>query len=117
MDELKAWVAMAAAIAALGSTLWQWISAPGRHAEVKVDSLRVELGGRLQTMQEAAGRLDERIGRIESELKHLPDKDTVYELKENLADLRGEMRAMLERVTAVAKTSSRLEDWLLQQGK
>lgn len=106
MDEIRVWVPTIAAMIAAAATVWSWISSPGRKAEAKADKLaeRVDL-------------LDERLGRVEAELSHLPDKESVHRMDKTLIELRGEIQVLTERLKPVAAVSDRLQEFLLEQAR
>lgn len=60
---------------------------------------------------------DRRIQALEGELKHLPDKDTVTDLKIALAELRGIVATMGETVGSVSRTVHRIDDYLREREK
>lgn len=55
---------------------------------------------------------DRRIQSMESELKHLPDKDAVTELKLAIAELKGTVGRMDEQIGSVGRTVHRIDDFL-----
>ncbi|MCK3776456.1 hypothetical protein MZK49_06905 [Ensifer sesbaniae] len=48
-------------------------------------------------------------------VKHLPDKDTVMELKLALAELKGTVSTLGETVGSVSRTVHRIDDYLRQK--
>lgn len=61
--------------------------------------------------------LEDRVSRIEGTVQHLPDKDLTHRMEISLSELRGEMKALAERLSPVAATSARLQEFLLEQSK
>lgn len=60
---------------------------------------------------------DRRIQSIEGELKHLPTKDQVNDLKLAISELGGAVSTMKETVTSVQRTVHRIDDWLREDSK
>lgn len=58
-----------------------------------------------------------RLGRVESELQHLPDKDTAHRLEMAVARLEGRLETMDERLKPVAAIASRMQDVLIEGGR
>ncbi|QDY99077.2 DUF2730 family protein [Nitratireductor mangrovi] len=62
-------------------------------------------------------KLESRVQAVENELKHLPDVQTVNDIKLAIAELRGTMGQQAEVMNGVARTVHRLENYLLEKGK
>lgn len=60
---------------------------------------------------------DRRIQALESELKHLPDRDTTHRLEISLMEIAGRLNTLDERLKPIAATSGRLQEFLLEQAK
>ena len=58
---------------------------------------------------------DRRIQRIEDELRHMPSKDQVTEIKLAMADLKGTVAVLGESMASVSRTVHRLEDFLKER--
>ncbi len=58
---------------------------------------------------------DRRIQRMEDEMRHMPSKDQVNEIKLAMADLKGTVGIMGETVASVSRTVHRLEDYLKER--
>lgn len=61
--------------------------------------------------------LEDRVSRVEGNVEHLPDKDETHKMALAISDMRGEMKAISERLTPIAATSERLQEFLLEQAK
>ena len=60
---------------------------------------------------------DRRIQKVENEMTHLPDKDSVMELKIALTEMRGSFSTLSETVNSVSRTVHRIDDYMRQEGK
>ncbi|SOC41591.1 uncharacterized protein DUF2730 [Rhizobium subbaraonis] len=58
---------------------------------------------------------DRRIQRMEDELRHMPSKDQVTEIKLAMADLKGTVAVLGESMASVSRTVHRLEDFLKER--
>lgn len=59
--------------------------------------------------------LDRRVQSIESELKHLPNKDDVNELKLAMAQLDGTVGRLDESLSGISRTVRRVEGFLMKE--
>lgn len=87
------------------------------HAKGFFSSGEKALGARQEKSEKTLVDHDRRIQRVEDELKHLPDKDTVMELKLALAELKGTVNSLGETVGSVSRTVHRIDDYLRQEAK
>ena len=87
------------------------------HAKGFFASGEKALGTRQDKSEKTLIEHDRRIQRVEDELKHLPDKDTVMELKLALAELKGTVSTLGETVGSVSRTVHRIDDYLRQEAK
>ncbi len=58
---------------------------------------------------------EQRLARVENELAHLPNKDMVHSLQLGMERLQGQMAALVERVTPLARSVDRVEQSLLER--
>lgn len=59
--------------------------------------------------------IEDRVAKIEGEMKHMPDKTAVHEMKLAMAEMSGQLGIMNERMKAVAATGDRLQEFLVDQ--
>lgn len=105
MDEIRAWAPTIVAVIAIATTVWSWISSPGRKAQADVEALR-----------RATDSLDQRLTRVETDLEHLPDKDTAHRMEMAIARLEGRLEVMDERLKPVAAMATRMQEHLMERG-
>lgn len=60
---------------------------------------------------------DQRLSRVETELAHLPNKDMVHALQLGMSELKGQMAALVERVTPIARSIDRVEQSLIERAE
>lgn len=61
--------------------------------------------------------LDRRVQSVESDMKHLPDRDATHRLELNLEKLSSQVATLNERVKPIAVTNERMMELLMEQGK
>lgn len=61
--------------------------------------------------------LDRRVQSVESDLKHLPDREMTHRLELNLEKLSSQVATLNERVKPIAATNERMMELLMEQGK
>lgn len=61
--------------------------------------------------------LDRRVQAIESDIKHLPDREMTHRLEINLERLSSQVATLNERVKPIAATNERMMELLMEQGK
>ena len=103
-SQVLAWLALAAAAISNGLTVWNFVQSPSRAAAAAVVKLT-----------ELVVAQDKRIQALEAELRHLPSKDSVNELKLTIAHLEGVIGRLEEQLTAVSATVRRVDDFLRAQ--
>lgn len=60
-------------------------------------------------------KLEDRATKAEATIEHLPDLDSAHRLELALSELRGEMRALTERIKPIAAISDRIQDAVLDR--
>lgn len=55
-----------------------------------------------------------RIGRLESEIVHLPGKDSVHGLEMAMQEMKGQMQVIIERVGPIKAIAERMQEVLLE---
>lgn len=72
------------------------------------------IGKRVADGESEVDELRERLGRLEVDMAHLPTKDQVHRLELRVEGIGGDTKAMNETLKAVAASSSRVENYMLQ---
>lgn len=60
---------------------------------------------------------DRRIQAVESELKHMPDRDTTHRLEIALEKMSGRLDTMVETLKPIRETTRRMDELMLDQAK
>lgn len=106
LDELKSWLGVISTALGIGAIFYTWLTA-------RASANGKTLEGHGKTLIDH----DRRIQSVESELKHLPDKDTVTELKLAIAELKGTVGRLDEQLGSVGRTVHRIDDYLRKDDK
>lgn len=99
--EFLQWVGPIGTLISIGTAIWVWVTSPAKAAAAAASAVNT----RVDT-------LESRLIKVETELEHLPDTETFHQLALAVSDMRGDIKALTERLTAVAAVSVRLEQWL-----
>lgn len=103
---LSPWLGLVALAVSLGGTLYAWFTSRSKvnaeHLKV-VDTTLAEHGKAIQA--------------IEGELKHMPAKDDVTELKISMAEIKGSVAVFNEGMGSLSRTVRRIEEYLMKEGK
>lgn len=103
---LNPWIVLTAGVLGIGGTVWTIFSKPGAKAQADV----AKLGEKVEAVEE-------RVAVLEAEMQHLPDRETTHAMELAFRDLKGEVAVLVERIGPIAKTSERLQEFLLSQGR
>lgn len=76
-------------------------------------AIRVDQGRAFERIDSA----EQRLVRVENELAHLPNKDMVHALQLGMSELKGQMAALVERVTPIARSIDRVEQSLMERAE
>tara|TARA_R110002020_G_scaffold34066_35_gene103973 strand:- start:9181 stop:9528 length:348 start_codon:yes stop_codon:yes gene_type:complete len=109
--EIMQYLGLALAVIALLGHAKGYFSSGERQIKTDLASIR----SYLETSDKKLIEHDRRIQAVEAELKHLPDKDTVNDLKLSLVELKGTVSAMSESMGSVSRTVHRIDDWLREK--
>jgi uncharacterized coiled-coil protein SlyX len=108
--EITPWASLAALLISIGGSLYVWLSKPGRQALENVEKVDERLGKKVEA-------LEERVAKCEAEIEHLPDKDATHRLELGMAELKGQMQVLSERLQPVAAISNRMQELMLERGR
>mgnify|MGYP001247775414 FL=1 len=108
LEPVKEWLGVFALVISVGATLYAWLTSSSR---VNAEHLK-GMGERLEACKETIAALERRTQTVEQELRHLPAKDDVNELKLSLAKLEGTIGRLDESLSGVNRSVRRVEDYL-----
>lgn len=70
----------------------------------------------IKNAEDRLDRHDQRIQKVESEVAHLPGKDLVFTLQLSMAELKGQMAVVVERVGPIKAVADRMQEMLMTEG-
>lgn len=91
-----------ALLTSIANTIWLWLSKGGARQAAELDKHTSKLTEH-----------DRRIQAVEGELKHVPSKEDISELRLEVARMAGKQDASNAELESVARTVRRIEDHLL----
>ena len=101
IEEVRTWSGPIGSLLAIGSLIYTWFTARSKvNAEL--------LSGHERKLTEH----DRRVQKLENEYAHLPSKDDVHELREDVSEVKGSIGRMEERWAATDRTARRIEEFL-----
>ncbi len=68
----------------------------------------------ITTLDSRIENVSTRVGSIESEMHHLPGKDSVHGLEMAMQELKGQMAVIIERVGPIKAIAERMQEVLLE---
>lgn len=112
LSHILPWLSPTIAVAALSYTI---VSNRSRARQAEFDKFREDVGLREMTTAAKVEVLEDRVSKIEGELRHLPAKDDVHQVQLALKELQGEVRGMSAQIAPIGKIADRLQEFLLDQ--
>uniref|UniRef100_UPI003980405A DUF2730 family protein n=1 Tax=Shinella sp. BYT-45 TaxID=3377377 RepID=UPI003980405A len=100
------WIGAALSIIALATQLKTIFTSGEKKLDERVTKVEVKLVEH-----------DRRVQTVESEMKHLPDRETAHSLQLAMERIVGRLDTMDERLRPIAATNHRLQEYLLEQAK
>jgi len=104
IEEIKNWAGLMALLISLGTTVYAWFTSKSRvNAE------------HLKAVDAKLAEHSARIAELESEMRHLPAKDDVTELKLSIVKLEGTVGRLDEALSGVSRTVQRIDGYLRKE--
>lgn len=95
------WIGPIGTLISIATAIWVWVTSPAKAAAAAAAAVNTRVD-----------HIESRLLKVETELEHLPDTETFHQLALAVSDMRGDIKALTERLTSVAAVSARLEQWL-----
>lgn len=106
VDDLRGWATLASTLLSIGAVVYAWLTSGSKAALGKIEQMEARLAA-----------TERRMDQVETDLHHLPDKDHAQRMELALAEMRGEVKVLNERLIPVAATSARLQEFLFERTK
>lgn len=111
------WIAAINGLISVGTFLFVWLTRSGKEANEKVAALDVRLTAAIKERDAKIDVVEDRISRVEGELKGVPDRDSVHKMQLELVAVRGSIEVLTERLKPLAAISDRLQQFLIEHPK
>tara|TARA_A100001391_G_scaffold50885_1_gene30964 strand:- start:41460 stop:41861 length:402 start_codon:yes stop_codon:yes gene_type:complete len=123
LDEFVAWAGAGLLAINLAVTVWNIVTSGSKKNGQKIDALEKSLNRtlndqaakadeRLDKLETRTGSQDKRIALVEQEMRHLPTKDQVSDLRNSITQLEGTIKEIGASLNATAHTVSRIDTYL-----
>lgn len=89
----------------IANALWLWLSRPAADISKRIDTVKADIDDRVAELLEGQKGHDRRIQRVEDDMRHLPTKDDLNELSNELSSVKTELGI-------VSKVVTRLDEFL-----
>ncbi|MGB3834466.1 MAG: DUF2730 family protein [Mesorhizobium sp.] len=106
------WVSFLLSAIALAGIVYGWFTAGEKQVAKDLAAHKQKHGEDMNAIDGAIALHDRRIQSLETEFQHLPNKDSLVELKLALSDLKGTVGRLDESLGSVQRTVLRIDDWL-----
>jgi uncharacterized protein HemX len=112
---LKDWLGLIAVIISVGTSAWIMISSGAKKMASELDAFRKSDAEEKKTMMAAIAELGKRTQTLENEFKHMPNKEMVYKLQNDLTEMKGQVTTMVKSSEATERAIRRVEDFLMER--
>lgn len=109
---IKDWLGLIAVMISVGVFVHSWLTSGSKTNATALAEQKKQTGAALEAHGKKLTDHDRRIQSVEAEMKHLPDKDTVLELKLAIAELKTTVAVMGESMGSIGRTVHRIDDYL-----
>ncbi|MER9211589.1 DUF2730 family protein [Mesorhizobium sp. M0663] len=117
LTALMPWLLAASTLLNLGTTVFTLMTSGAKKTASDLEAHKTAVEDRCSGLDTKLDDYGSRIQSIESEMKHLPDKDMVHQLQMTMKDIQIEMANVKAETQAAARTSRRVEEFLLDRAK
>lgn len=115
IEAFKSWLGLIALIISVSSSIWLFISSGAKKTATELEAHKKADAEEKKTMMAAITKLGERTQTLESELKHMPSKDMVFKLQNDLTEMKGQVATMIKSSEATERATRRVEDFLMNR--
>ena len=95
------WLGALALLISIMNTFWAYLTREARTAIARQGELASKVISH-----------DRRIQGLEHDIKHMPSKEEIHQVKLDISEMRGAMGRMEESVSGMSKTVDRIDDYL-----
>ncbi len=106
---MKDWLGVISTCIAVLTAIYAWLTK--RAADNSKDLKELA-----KQVTELASATDKRLGKIEADMKHMPDAEALVELKLAISEMKGSFGRFEEKMTSMSRTVVRVEEFLMKKG-
>jgi len=117
VEEFKSWAGLASILISLGTVIYAWLTSGSKQAQAELAAFKKAEAERWEKLDKALSDHVGRLQTVENELKHLPSQKSVHELQLTLKNMEIELTKVAASAEQSARTSQRVENYLLEHGK
>lgn len=117
VSEYALWASVLVSVAALTVAIWS-PRAKATSARFRAIYDKLDDKAEAAVVAAVAGKIDlveDRITRVETDMKHLPDKDVAHKLELGLSDLNGRMATLTAQLAPVTAMANRIQDAMIEK--
>lgn len=105
------WLTLFLSSVAVFGVVKGWMSSGEKEMSKSIASVRKDVDAQTTKLTDH----DRRIQSVETEMKHLPNRETAHALELALSRINGRLDTMDERLKPLAATTHRLQEYLMEQ--
>lgn len=98
------WLGAVALVISILNTFWAYLTREARTAIARQGELTAKVISH-----------DRRIQGLEHDIKHMPSREEIHQVKLDIAEMRGVMAKIEESVSGMSRTVERIDDYLRKQ--
>lgn len=114
---LMPWLVAISTILSLGTTVFTLMTSGAKKTAGDLEAHKTANAEAIEQIEADIVAQDKRIQTLESDFRHLPDKEIVHRLELTMKDMQVQMAGMAASSEATARTARRVEEFLLDQAK
>lgn len=115
--ELKDWLSVFSTALAIGAIVYSWLTRSGKEAGEKVNKLETRLDNAVADRDRRIDEVEDRISRVEGEMKGFPSRDQMHLMQLEMERMRGSIDVLSEKLKPVAAMASRMHEAFLEERK
>jgi chromosome segregation ATPase len=128
VEPIKEWSGVIATLITIATGIYVFLTAGAKKTATDLDNYKKANSEEIAKLVKALADQDRRLQSLESDMRHLPDREQAHRMEmaiqkltgatEKLEEqLNGRMNAMDERLKPVAAIGDRLQEYLLEQAR
>ncbi|MBI1246145.1 MAG: DUF2730 family protein [Alphaproteobacteria bacterium] len=108
LAEFKDYASIGAFIMSAGGVFYTWLTARSKSNSEDIKAIHSDFAEVKKDVEDIEARL--RV--IDSEWKHLPDKETINDLKISMTEMRGTVNTLNESLKSIARTVGLIDEYM-----